>query len=70
MGYITYSLHYGHGEVWNETRPFWDFEEMARITSIEYTEMLAEKYGCEFVFVVSVYSHGSEIVYNGELRAV
>lgn len=70
MGYITYSLQYSGGEVWNETRPFWDHGDMMRLTSREYTEMLAEEYCAERVFVVSVHTNNGEMAPVAEMRVV
>jgi hypothetical protein len=76
MGYITYSLHYGHGEVWSETRPFFDYNDMVRLTHKDFLDTITEKYGAEYVHIVSLYvnelGESAYMVdtYGVELRAV
>jgi hypothetical protein len=61
MGYITYNIHYGHGEVWTETRVFNELFDMMRLTSQEFLSSLAEEYQAEYVHVESLYVNGQEV---------
>lgn len=69
MGYIEYCIEYDNGEVWGETRPFYDSSDMIRVTTQEYCQALAEEYRAMNVLVVGVRMNDEQFIttYVGKL---
>lgn len=54
MGYLEYCIEYHNGEIWSETRPFYDHEDLQRISSQEYLILITEAYLAKQVSIVCV----------------